>query len=120
MELGVLKPEYDQTKKSIVHYFVRDDAARVAYVAELRPLAKKYVEYLHFTTTDADDYADAAEMMGLRHGSTGLSVQNPNNGEVFPYTRRDKISAASVEAFLGDIIQGRVAPWNPATGHDEL
>ncbi|KAK3906051.1 hypothetical protein C8A05DRAFT_41118 [Staphylotrichum tortipilum] len=109
-----------ETKKSIVHYFVRDDKAREAYVAELRPLAKKYAEYLHFTTTDAHDYADAAEMMGLGRGSTGLSVQNPNNGEVFPYTRRDKITAASVEAFLGDIIQGKVAPWNPTAGHDEL
>ncbi len=99
---------------------MRDDKAREAYVSELRPLAKKYEEYLHFTTTDADDYADAAEMMGLRRGSTGMSVQNPNNGEVFPYTRREKVTLATVEAFLGDIIQGRVAPWNPASGHDEL
>jgi len=87
----------------------------------MRPLAKKYEEYLHFVTTDADEYADAAEMMGLKRGSRGLSVQNPNNGDVFPYTRRDKITAGSVEAFLGDIIQGKVQAWRGAAGgHDEL
>ncbi|KAK4032434.1 hypothetical protein C8A01DRAFT_50768 [Parachaetomium inaequale] len=110
-----------QTRQSIVHYFVRSDAEREAYVAEMRPLAKKYAEYLHFVTTDADEYADAAEMMGIKRGSSGgLSVQNPNNGDVFPYMRREKISAGVVEVFLGDIIQGKVKPWRPGGGHDEL
>jgi protein disulfide-isomerase A1 len=96
----------------------------------MRPLAKKYAEYLHFVTTDADEYADAAAMMGLNlnqrgsgSGSSGgwLSVQNPNNGDVFPYARREKLSAGVVEVFLGDIIQGKVKPWRPtAAGHDEL
>jgi protein disulfide-isomerase A1 len=87
----------------------------------MRPLAKKYEEYLHFVTTDINEYPDAAEMMGVKGGSRGLSVQNPNNGEVYPYARRDMIGAKTVEAFLGDIIQGRVKPWRPgAAGHDEL
>jgi protein disulfide-isomerase A1 len=89
----------------------------------MRPLAKKYAEYLHFVTTDADEYAEAAAMMGLNlRGSGGLSVQNPNNGDVFPYARREKLSAGVVEVFLGDIIQGKVKPWRPSqsTGHDEL
>ena len=112
-----------QSGKSLVHYFVRTDEERAAYVAEIRPLAKKYAEYLHFTTTDADEYPDAVEMMGLRRGSGGLSVQNPSNGDVFPYTSGQRITAAAVEAFLGDIIQGRVKAWNGASntgGHEEL
>jgi protein disulfide-isomerase A1 len=99
---------------------VSNKQQREAYVAEMRPLANKYEEYLHFVTTDVNEYPNAAEMMGLRGGSSGLSVQNPNNGDVYPYTRKDRISARTVEAFLGDIIQGKVRPWRPGAGHDEL
>lgn len=87
----------------------------------MRPLAKRYMEYLHFVTIDADEYADAAGMLGIGRGSEGLSVQNPNNGDIFPYARKDNINAASIEAFLGDIISGKVKVWQPeASGHDEL
>ena len=109
-----------KTRKSIVHYFVRTDKEREDYVAQMRPLAKKYEEYLHFVTTNTKEYSDAAEMMGLKRGSRGLSVQNPNNGEVFPYVGKEDIGAGTVEAFLGNIIQGNVQPWRPEKGHDEL
>lgn len=110
-----------KTRKSLVHYCVRNDKDREEYVAEMRPLARKYEEYLHFVTTDVHEYADAAEMMGLQRGATGLSVQNPNTGDVFPYTRKERISAGTVEAFLIDIIQGKVPPWKPdGARHDEL
>lgn len=100
---------------------MRSDDERRAYVAEMRPLANKYDEYLHFVTADLGDYPDAAEMMGLGAGSGGLSVQNPNSGDVFPYTRGAAITAETVEAFLTDIILGKVNPWRPGdAGHDEL
>jgi protein disulfide-isomerase A1 len=57
---------------------------------------------------------------------SGLAVQNPANGDVFPYwgSGRD-ISAVVVEAFLVDIINGKVRPWDGTDGtvngdHDEL
>lgn len=104
-----------------MHYFVRNEKERDEYVEQMRPLAKKYEEYLHFVTTDLGEYPDAAGMMGLKQGSRGLSVQNPNNGEVYPYTRKERLSAGSVETFLVDIIQGKVQPWRPdTTRHDEL
>ncbi|KAH6845823.1 hypothetical protein B0I37DRAFT_381208 [Chaetomium sp. MPI-CAGE-AT-0009] len=109
-----------QTRKSIVHYFVRSEKEREEYVTEIRPLANKYKEYLHFVTIDADEYADAAGMLGIERGSKGLSVQNPNNGDIFPYTRKDKLSAGRMEMFLMDIINGKIEAWRPASGHDEL
>jgi protein disulfide-isomerase A1 len=99
---------------------VRDEAERDEYVAEMKPLARKYEEYLHFVTTDTGEYPDAAGMMGLKQGSRGLSVQNPNNGDVYPYTRKERLSVGTVETFLVDIIQGKVQRWRPGTGHDEL
>ncbi|KAL1838500.1 hypothetical protein VTJ49DRAFT_2607 [Mycothermus thermophilus] len=109
-----------ETGKSIVHFFPPTPDARAAYLAEMRPLAQKYAEYLHFVTTDPREFPGAAEMLGLSRSQGGLSVQNPNTGDVYPYRRREKISAASVEAFLGDIIQGNVHAWKPGEGHDEL
>ncbi|KAK0724359.1 hypothetical protein B0H67DRAFT_103111 [Lasiosphaeris hirsuta] len=112
---------YYSSGKSLVHYFIHSPSQREAYVAEMLPLAKKYHEYLHFTTTDANEYPDAVEMMGLRRGATGLSVQNPSNGDIFPYTGRQKITAGVVETFLVDIIQGRVKPWGQGNvEHEEL
>ncbi len=113
-----------QSGKSLVRYFVRKPREREFFVNEMRPLAKKYHEYLHFTTTDANGYPHAAEMVGLKPGTTGLSVQNPSNGDIFPYRGKEKITATVVENFLVDIIQGRVQPWRPGVGgdggHDEL
>ncbi|KAK4182629.1 hypothetical protein QBC35DRAFT_546627 [Podospora australis] len=116
-----------QTGKSIVRYFVPPSDERKAYVKEMRLLAKKYQEYLHFVTVDAHKYSDGARAMGLTEGVTGLVVQQTSNGAVYPYRRNIPISAASVESFLVDIIQGREKPWNPqeqtgkeAHGHDEL
>lgn len=98
---------------------MRNDKERDDYVKEMRALAKKYQEYLHFTTTDVNEYPHAVEMMGLKRGSSrGLSVQNPNNGDVYPYTRSQPLSAAVVEIFLSDIIQGKVKPF-ARVGEDE-
>ncbi|KAK0624259.1 hypothetical protein B0T14DRAFT_517752 [Immersiella caudata] len=111
-----------QSGKSLVHYFVRNDKERTEYVQEILPLAKKYGEYLHFTTTDINEYPDAVEMMGLKRGLRGLSVQTPSTGDVYPYTGKEELTAHVVEMFLSDIIQGKVKPWQRPrrTEHEEL
>lgn len=37
--------------KSIVHYITASDEDRESYTSEIRPLAKRYKEYLLFVTT---------------------------------------------------------------------
>ena len=111
--------------KSLVHYFVRDDDQRQKYLKEMRPLAKKYQEYLAFTTIEAAEYPEMMSSLGLKKGSSRpLSVQNPSNGDVFPYSGSHEITLPVVEKFLGDIIQGKVKPWSGSSGstagHDEL
>ncbi|KAK4214908.1 hypothetical protein QBC37DRAFT_341076 [Rhypophila decipiens] len=108
-----------EKRKSIVHYFTRNDRERDDYVKQIRPLARKYRDYLHFTTTDVNEYPDAPEMMGLEWGSSkGLSVQNPNNGDIYPYTGGQTLSASVVELFLSEIIQGKVKPLARGPGGD--
>ncbi|KAL8420558.1 hypothetical protein RB594_003372 [Gaeumannomyces avenae] len=95
--------------KSLVHYFVASDADREAYLAEMRPLAQRYREYFQFTTIDVGEYPEMLVPLGQAPGvSKGLSVFNPSNGDVFPYSGGQALSAAVVEAFLMDIISGKV------------
>jgi protein disulfide-isomerase A1 len=93
---------------------------------DMRPLAQRYKEYLAFTTIDANEYGDMQPALGLRQGASKvLSVQQPSNGNVFPYTGKQAISAQVVEQFLGNIIEGNIRPWVPgqndeAVKHEEL
>jgi protein disulfide-isomerase A1 len=108
-----------------VHYFVATDAERQEYVSTMRPLAKKYQEYLNFVTTDVNEYPEVVHMLGHATAAARvLSVQNPTNGQVFPYWGNDGISVVVVEEFLVEIANGNVQPWDGTargtTGHDEL
>ncbi|KAK0723297.1 thioredoxin-like domain-containing protein [Lasiosphaeria miniovina] len=120
--------QYTKTGKSILHYFATTEAEKESYRVEMRPLAKKYSEFLHFAITDADDYSDILPAVGLKAGAkTGLALENRNTGDMFPYKRAKKITAKNVEDFLNDIIDGNIKPWNQEAGsgqegrsHEEL
>ncbi|KAI6360456.1 hypothetical protein MCOR25_006741 [Pyricularia grisea] len=99
-----------QSGKSLVNYVFATDEDRANYIEVMRPLAKKYTDYLIFTTINAEEYPDFGPGLGLGQG-TGVSVMNPANGDVFPYLRPERISALSIEEFLIDIINGKVKPW---------
>ncbi|KAF3070789.1 Protein disulfide-isomerase [Daldinia childiae] len=119
--------KYLQSGKSLVFYFSSSFAERETYVAAMRSVAKMYKEYLSFVTVDANEYGDLAAPLGLVPGIfPALSVQNPMFGKVFPYPRGRDIAPEVVGAFLMDIGQGKVEPWDgtmSADGgraHDEL
>lgn len=115
-----------------MHYFVSTDADREEYVAEMRPVAQKFREYLQFTTVDTNEYPEMLAGLGQDPGASRmLIVLNPGNGDVFPYSGGEALSAAEVEAFLMDVGTGRVQAFgkggpagNAAAGdgvdHDEL
>jgi protein disulfide-isomerase A1 len=90
----------------------------------MRPLAKKYQEYLSFVTIDAVEYASLAHALGLSPGAfPALVVQNPILGQVFLYDQTRAITTDSVEAFILDIVQGKIQPnglKNEGTTHTEL
>jgi len=86
----------------------------------MRPLAKKYAEFLHFTLNDVNEYPEMVTFMGLKAGSkTGLSLQNPNTGDVFPYREKRKITPAVVERFLEDVIDGKIRPLGRNDGEQK-
>lgn len=103
--------------KSIVHYFTSSEEDRESYVSAIRPLAKKYKEYLIFVTTDVNEYPQMLSMTGHKPTSSNvLSVVNPINGGVFPY-RGNEVTAESIEAFLKDISSGKVKSWDGVLEH---
>jgi protein disulfide-isomerase A1 len=115
-----------QAGKSLIYIFTLTESERSAYRASLKPLAKKYQEYLNFVTIDAVEYAYMAPMLGLEAGVfPALAVQNPMLGQVFPYDQQRTITAEAVESFILDIVQGRVqsstgGAERKGSAHDEL
>jgi len=99
---------------------------RFTYCESLKPLAKKYKEYLNFVTVDAVEYGHMLETLGLKDdGAPALAVFNPMYGQTFPYEQRKKITNERVDSFVMDIVQGRVQPMgsggvNGETSHTEL
>lgn len=101
-----------------MHYFATTDAEKEAYRQEVRPLAKKYIEFLHFAITDATEYPGMLAAAGLGpNQKTGLALENPNTGDLFPFVGGHKITAAAIEAFLGDVTSGRLQPGNRGQAH---
>ncbi|KAI0441068.1 thioredoxin-like protein [Xylaria telfairii] len=119
--------KYLQSGKSLVLFFATLSDEREAFVNKMRPVAKMYKEYLSFVTVDADEYADFAVPLGLTPGVfPALAVQNPMYGQTFPYASGAEISPETVGAFVMDIVQGKVKPWDGQSrqekvqAHDEL
>ncbi len=88
-------------------------------------MAKGYRDFVQFTISDVNEYPDQLARVGLKEGAkTGLSLENPNNGEIFPYKGRKSVSPAVVEQFIDDIIEGRIKPWagsaSQGMSHEEL
>lgn len=114
-----------------MHYFVSSAEQRDEYLAAMIPLARKYDEYLQFTTIDVSEYPEMLPVYGQRPDARKvLSVYHPSNGQIFPHRKMERPSAAVVEQFLLDIIDGKVKPWKPwagrhltsdeEAGHEEL
>ncbi|KAI3323982.1 thioredoxin-like protein [Xylariaceae sp. AK1471] len=119
--------KYLQSGKSLVFFFAAASDEREAFVEKMRPVAKMYKEYLSFVTVDANEYSDLTVPLGLVPGDfPALAVQNPSYGQVFPYASGAEISPETVGAFVMDIVQGKVKPWDGQSrqqrvqSHDEL
>ncbi|GAP88655.2 putative protein disulfide-isomerase [Rosellinia necatrix] len=119
--------KYLQSGKSLVLFFATSSDEREAFVNKMRPVAKIYKEYLSFVTVDAEEYGDLVAPLGLAPGAfPALAVQNPMYGQTFPYAPGAEISPETVGAFVMDIVQGKVKPWDgqsrpeTARAHDEL
>jgi protein disulfide-isomerase A1 len=115
-----------QAGKSLVYYFAHKPQDLDNYRETLKPLAKKFKEYLNFVTVDAAEYGHMLPALGLQDtGAPALAVFNPMYGQVFPHDQKKKITPGVVEGFVMDIVQGKVQPLGAGGGgenkkHTEL
>jgi len=115
-------------KSMVVHYFASFDKDKDIYRKEMRTLAKKYSDELLFTVIDVNEHPTMPALAGLPDGvASGVSIEDLRMGKVFPYLGKQKtISAVELEAFLADVVNGAVTPWEGLqevmieVGHDEL
>ena len=103
-----------QSGKSLLHYFFASEKEREQYVKEVRPIAKRYTEYITFATTDTNEYPEMLEMLGFDKSKPGgvLFLENPSSGEIFLYQGWKKVRGDVVDAFINEISEGKVKPWD--------
>ncbi|KAK9416616.1 putative Thioredoxin-like domain-containing protein [Seiridium unicorne] len=119
--------KYFHSGKSLVYYLANTRKERDEYVDAVRPLAKKYREFISFVTVDAIEYGAMTSVLGLRGDSfPALAIENPGRGQIFPFTKQDIVPDA-IEQFILDIAGGKVQPWSSlpipdpvGPTHDEL
>ncbi|TFA99458.1 hypothetical protein CCMA1212_008816 [Trichoderma ghanense] len=109
--------------RSLVYYFTNNEADREAYTKALKPVARRYAEFLQFVTVDSREYPDMPRNLGVR-STGGLAVQNVHNGQIFPF-KGDAVSSGQVDQFIVAISEGRAQPWDGGfdegqEAHDEL
>lgn len=93
----------------------------------IRPIAKKYKQFIAFVTVDADEYGYMTRILGLPEDSyPALAIENPARGQLFPFVEKE-ITTEAVEQFILDIAGGKIKPWAPLPvpdpvghAHDEL
>ncbi|KAH6680019.1 hypothetical protein F5X68DRAFT_263695 [Plectosphaerella plurivora] len=113
--------EYMQSGKSLVYYFSPSEDNRAAWVDKIRPMARKYVEFLTFVTVDSEAYPEMVTGLGVPGGAAGegVSVSNPSVGQVFPFAGTgDALTVDAVDEFIVAISQGQVDPWDGQSKED--
>lgn len=120
-----------QSGKSLVYYLAETREERDRYIDLIRPVAKKYRDFISFVVVDAVEYAPMTRILGLPGDSfPALAVENPSRGQIFPFDEAEHdITADAVDQFIVDIAGGKVRPWAPLPppvsepvghAHDEL
>ncbi|EFQ28430.1 hypothetical protein CGRA01v4_07418 [Colletotrichum graminicola] len=114
--------EHLSTGKSLAYFFSKDEGNLDAWTSAVKPLARKYHEYITFVTVDSGEYPEMPGLFGLRaSASEGVVVQNPSAGLAFPF-KGDKITVEAVDRHILDISEGNADAWqvgSPALEEEE-
>ncbi|KAK2022777.1 hypothetical protein LX32DRAFT_645209 [Colletotrichum zoysiae] len=114
--------EHLSTGKSLAYFFSKDEGNLDAWTSAVKPLARKYHEYITFVTVDTGEYPEMPALFGLRAGaSEGFALQNPSVGLAFPF-KGGKITVEAVDQHILDISQGNADAWqvgSPAPEEEE-
>ncbi|GKT44017.1 protein disulfide-isomerase [Colletotrichum spaethianum] len=113
--------EHLSTGKSLTYFFSKSEESLDAWTSAIKPLARKYHQYITFVTVDLGEYPEMPALFGLpADASEGVAVQNPAVGLAFPF-KGEKVTVEAVEQLIVDISEGNADAWqvgSPASEED--
>ena len=69
-----------------MHYFPANDDEKGSYVNTIRPVAKRYLDHIHFTITDDEEFPDILSAAGSTRKLHGqLVLEDTTTGKLIPY-----------------------------------
>ncbi|OAA62853.1 Thioredoxin-like fold protein [Niveomyces insectorum RCEF 264] len=105
--------EFSLSGKNLVHYFTTTEADKERFRSSVQLLAKQYRDAIQFAITDLNEYPEMRATFGLApQAKTGLALQDPHSGNIYPYRGSQTITADTVVAFLNDVTDGTVQSLN--------
>ncbi|CAG8971049.1 hypothetical protein HYALB_00005287 [Hymenoscyphus albidus] len=100
-----------RTESSLLYIFAETDEERAAFRKQLSGIAKKFSEYITFLTVDPAVYDHMPAQVDLdAKKMPAVAVYNVQLGQVFPFDQSKEITAASIEQFVFDIVEGKIEP----------
>ncbi|GJC86498.1 protein disulfide-isomerase [Colletotrichum liriopes] len=103
--------EHLSTGKSLAYFFSKNEENLDAWTSAIKPLARKYHQYITFVTVDLGEYPEMPALFGLSaDASEGFAVQNPAVGLAFPF-KGEEITVEAVDQLIIDISEGNADAW---------
>ncbi|KAK1953534.1 hypothetical protein LY78DRAFT_675157 [Colletotrichum sublineola] len=114
--------EHMSTGKSLAYFFSKKGGDLDAWTSAVKPLARKYHEYITFVTVDLGEYPEMQALFGLHaDAAEGFALQNPSVGLAFPF-KGGKITVEAMDRHILDISEGNADAWqvgSPAPEEEE-
>ena len=112
--------DYMRAGKPIAYIFAETERERDHLRLSLRPVAKRYSEYVNFVTVDATEHAQMAIALDLKPGLFPAVVLHAIHvDQTFPFDQRRKITPEAIDEHVLAVAQGRGTP-GPLPDDEEL
>jgi len=94
----------------LAYLFLDDDDTRKTLPDEIKAVAKEFKGKVNFVWIDATKYSGHADNLNLKQDWPAFAIQEPQAQTKFPFDQTQKITEASVRAFVTQYVEGAVKP----------
>ncbi|KAJ2779156.1 protein disulfide-isomerase precursor [Coemansia interrupta] len=101
---------YAQTGLPFAFAFFDSDESRKLLEEQIYPVAKQHKGAINFVLIDANKYASQADHLNLKHEWPAFAIQNQGNLAKFPFPQDKEITEESIESFVKDFTNDKLAP----------
>lgn len=95
----------------LLYIFAEKPKEREAFAKELKDVAKKYKGKVSVATIDAESFGQHAGNLNLEIGKwPAAALQDIKKSLKYPFSQDEKITAKTIEKFVGDYVAGKIEP----------